>query len=60
MRVSERDLRDWISDELHRERNGYKDSVAVGAQNSVGAGMFSGAIEVLERLERFLDGDEEA
>jgi hypothetical protein len=54
------EVRDWIEDELRRERNGWNDAIASGAKNSVGAGAHSGAVETLERLKRFLDGDEEA
>lgn len=60
MKVAEFELRDWIADELKRERNGMRDAQASGARNSFGCGASSGAVETLERLERFLDGDEEA
>lgn len=59
-RRREFEIKDWIEDELHRERNGWNDAIAAGAKNSVGAGAYSGAVEILERLKRFLDGDEEA
>lgn len=54
------EIRDWINDELLRERNGRDNAIVAGARNSFGCGASSGAVEILERLQRFLNGDEEA
>lgn len=54
---SESEVREWIRNELQVERSCLE---ATTAKNTVGAGMSMGAREVLQRLEGFLDGDEEA
>lgn len=48
-------VRGWIKEAKARERLFLEDSPD---RNSFGAGGYSGAIDVLEELERFLDGED--
>jgi hypothetical protein len=49
----------WVDEELAKEL-AHKRSIPGYSRNTVGAGMNLGAIEVLERLQRFLRGDYDA
>lgn len=53
------EIMEWIDEELCRERS-HLESLPGEARRTVGAGMSLGAKEVLERLQRYMRGDDKA
>lgn len=54
LEVTEQEVREWL-----RERKDHERRNAPQDRNSAAAGMTMGALETLEAMERWLEGDEE-